>query len=82
MKNEKIKLLINDIGTNGEGVANKDGVTYFVPFCLPKEEVEATVTFKKGNVAQAKLEKIVKSVPVHICAEMLKYRTTAKSGIL
>lgn len=62
MKNEKIKLLINDIGTNGEGVANKDGVTYFVPFCLPKEEVEATVTFKKGNVAQAKLEKIVKSV--------------------
>lgn len=59
---EKLSLCISAMGTDGEGIAKTDGLTCFVPFCLPDEEVEAQVVFKKGNIANCRLLRIKRSV--------------------
>lgn len=56
---QKIKLKIEDLGYNGEGIAHNGGKTFFVPFALPSEEVEAEIETEKGNVVFAKLTKIL-----------------------
>ena len=61
MKN-LLNLKIQAIGTNGEGIAKNAEGTCFVPFCLVGEEVEAKPTYKKGNVINAQLTRVTKSV--------------------
>ena len=61
MKN-LLNLKIQAIGTNGEGIAKNDHGTCFVPFCLVGEEVEAKPVYTKGNVINAQLVKVTKSV--------------------
>lgn len=60
MKN-LLDLKIDAIGTNGEGIAKNANGTCFVPFCLVGEQVLAKPTYKKGNVINAQLVKVVKS---------------------
>jgi len=62
MNNKKLQLKITALGTNGEGIANTKNYTCFVPFCLPGEEIEASVNYEKGRVLYADLTKIIKSV--------------------
>ena len=57
-----LNLKIQAIGTNGEGIAKNDQGTCFVPFCLVGEEVEAKPVYQKGNVINAQLVKVTKSV--------------------
>ena len=58
----KVTLKISATGTRGEGIAYHDGLTCFVPFCLPGEEVEAEIVSSRGGVADARLVKVLKSV--------------------
>ena len=47
---EKLQLTIEDLSSDGNGVARlNDGYVFFVPFALPGEEVTATVSRLKKN---------------------------------
>ena len=52
-------LDITDLGVNFEGVAKDNGKVYFVPFCLPRERVEAEIKQDKKNFAIADLKSVV-----------------------
>lgn len=60
---ENILIEINDLGFKGEGIANTEGKTVFVPFALPGEKVSAKVVFQKGNICFARAKKIVVQSP-------------------
>ena len=58
-KNDIICAVTNAIGTNGEGVIKHEGITFFVPACLPGEKVRFKVLKVKGNVGYGKVEEIL-----------------------
>ena len=51
---------VSGLGTEAEGIINKDGVTAFVPFCLDGERVHFKVLKAKGSIAYGKVEEILK----------------------
>lgn len=51
------------LGSEGEGVINYEGVTAFVPHCLPGEKVSFKALKVSGGVAYGKLVKTHKSSP-------------------
>ena len=53
-------LEIENLGTNGEGVGRRDGLTVFVEGALPNEEILAEVQQNKKSYAVAKLVKILR----------------------
>jgi len=58
-KNEILTAKVNAVGMNGEGIIKSDGTTFFVPFCLPDEEVSFKVLKVKGSVGYGKVEKVI-----------------------
>ncbi len=58
-KNDIICAVTDAIGTNGEGVIRHEGVTFFVPSCLPGEKVRFKVLKIKGNIGYGKVEEIL-----------------------
>ena len=61
LKDEIIKLKIESLGTNGEGVARYDGYVVFVPFALLGETINAKITEVKKNFARANITKIIEA---------------------
>lgn len=57
-KNDVIIGSAEALGTNGEGIVRKDGVTLFVPFLLPGERAEIKILRCKGNIAYGKVTEI------------------------
>ena len=60
-KDEIIRLKIESLGTNGEGVARTEGVVVFVSFALPGETIDAKITEIKKNFARANITKIIEA---------------------
>ena len=58
-KNDSICAVTDAMGTNGEGIIRHEGVTFFVPACLPGEKVRFKVLKIKGNVGYGKVEEIL-----------------------
>ena len=58
-KNDIICAVTDAIGTNGEGIIRHEGVTFFVPACLPGEKVRFRVLKVKGNIGYGKAEEIL-----------------------
>lgn len=58
-KNDIICAVTDAIGTNGEGIIRHEGITFFVPACLPGEKVRFKVLKVKGNVGYGKLEEVL-----------------------
>ena len=58
-KNQTITAVAHALGTNGEGVVRHEGVTFFVPACLPGEKVLFRVLKVKGNIGYGKAEEIL-----------------------
>lgn len=58
-KNVFITAVANGIGSNGEGIVRHEGVTFFVPACLPGEKVCFRVLKVKGNIGYGKVEEIL-----------------------
>lgn len=54
-KNDEFEVLIEDMGSSGEGIAHKDGVTIFVPFAIKGENVLVHVLKVKESIAWAKI---------------------------
>jgi len=58
-KNDSICAVVEGIGSNGEGIIRHEGVTFFVPACLPGEKVRFKVLKIKGTIGYGKVEEIV-----------------------
>ena len=58
-KNDIICAVTDAIGTNGEGIIRHEGITFFVPACLPGEKVRFRVLKAKGNIGYGKVEEIL-----------------------
>ena len=58
-KNTSICAVASGIGSNGEGIIRHEGITFFVPACLPGEKVRFKVLKVKGNIGYGKVEEIL-----------------------
>jgi 23S rRNA (uracil1939-C5)-methyltransferase len=58
-KNDSICGITEAVGSNGEGIIRHEGITFFVPACLPDEKVRFKVLKIKGNVGYGKLEEVL-----------------------
>lgn len=53
------KVTVIDLGMNGEGIARIDNKVVFIPFALPDEEIEISLSKDKGKFSTGKLEKVI-----------------------
>ena len=58
-KNQLITAVTESLGSNGEGIIRHEGVTFFVPACLPGEKVVFKVLKIKDNVGYGKVEEVL-----------------------
>ena len=58
-KNEIVCAVTEGIGSNGEGIIRHEGVTFFVPACLPGEKVRFKILKIKDNIGYGKLEEVL-----------------------
>ena len=58
-KNDIICAVTDAIGTNGEGIIRHEGITFFVPACLPGEKVRFKVLKVKDKIGYGKVEEIL-----------------------
>ena len=58
-KNDVICAVTEAMGTNGEGIIRHEGITFFVPACLPGEKVRFKVLKVKGNIGYGKVEEVL-----------------------
>ena len=58
-KNDIVCGMTDAIGSGGEGIIKHEGITFFVPACLPGEKVRFKVLKVKGNIGYGKVEEIL-----------------------
>ena len=58
-KNDNICAVCDGIGSNGEGIFRHEGVTFFVPYCLPGEKVSFRVLKVKDKIGYGKIEEVL-----------------------
>ena len=58
-KNVYITAVTVGLGSNGEGIIQHEGVTFFVPACLPGEKVRFRVVKIKDKIGYGKLEEVL-----------------------
>ena len=58
-KNDIICAVTDAVSSNGEGIIKHEGITFFVPACLPGEKVRFRVLKIKGNIGYGKAEEIL-----------------------
>lgn len=63
---ETITLLIQRIGTYGEGVGSLEGFTFFVDGALPGEQVRAVVTEVRKNYGRAQIAEFLVKSPYRV----------------
>ncbi len=62
-KNEEIKINIDDIGVNGEGIGHTDGYAFFINGAVPGDHIRAKVLKANKNYGYAKLLEIISPSP-------------------
>ena len=58
-KNDIICALTTGIGSNGEGIVKHEGITFFVPACLPGEKIRFRVLKVTDKIGYGKVEEIL-----------------------
>ncbi len=58
-KNTIITAVADALGSNGEGIVRHEGITFFVPNCLPGEKVKFRVVKLKDKIGYGKVEEIL-----------------------
>ena len=58
-KNDIICGVVDALGAGGEGIIRHEGITFFVPACLPGEKVVFKALKVKGNVGYGKVEEVL-----------------------
>lgn len=65
-KNDVVRVSIEDIGSDGEGIGKVDGFTLFVKDAVIGDTVEAKIMKAKKNYAYARLEKVLVPSPFRV----------------
>jgi len=65
-KNDICQVMIEDIGTDGEGIGKIDGFTLFIKDAVLGDKVEVKIMKAKKNYAYAKLEKVLSPSPFRV----------------
>ena len=65
-KNDLVKVTIEDIGSEGEGIGKVDGFTLFVKDAVPGDVVTAKIMKSKKTYAYARLEKVETPSPFRV----------------
>lgn len=65
-KNDVVRVTIEDIGAEGEGIGKIDGFALFVKDAVVGDQVEAKIVKAKKNYAYARLEKVIKPSPFRV----------------
>ncbi len=73
-KNDTVKVKIEDIGNEGEGIGKADGFTLFVKDAVMGDVVEAKLVKVKKNYAYARLEKVLSPSPFRVEPKCAFYR--------
>ena len=58
-KNDSVCAVTEAIGSGGEGIIRHEGITFFVPACLPGEKVRFKVLKIKDGIGYGKLEEVL-----------------------
>ena len=58
-KNQIVCAVTEGLGSNGEGIIRHEGVTFFVPYCLPGKKVRFRVLKVKDKIGYGKAEEIL-----------------------
>ena len=58
-KNDSVCAVTEAIGSGGEGIIRHEGITFFVPACLPGEKVRFTVLKIKDKIGYGKIEEVL-----------------------
>ena len=58
-KNDIICASVHAIGSNGEGIIKHEGITFFVPVCLPGEKIRFRVLKVSDKIGYGKVEEIL-----------------------
>ena len=59
VKNEYYEMIIDDVGSNGEGIGKINGYTLFVDEALPEEKIKVKVIKVKKNYGFGKLVEVI-----------------------
>ncbi len=73
-KNDIVRVTIEDIGTEGEGIGKIDGFTLFVKDAVVGDEIEAKIIKPKKNYAYARLEKVLTPSPFRVEPKCVYHR--------
>ncbi len=65
-KNDSIELIIETLGSTGEGIGKKEGYPFFVKDTVPGDRIQARILKVKKQYAYARLEKILEPSPDRI----------------
>lgn len=65
-KNDIVRITIEDIGNDGEGIGKADGYTLFVKDAVIGDVVDARITKCKKNYGYARVEKVVTPSPFRV----------------
>lgn len=65
-KNDIVRITIEDIGNDGEGIGKTDGYTLFVKDAVIGDVIEARITKSKKNYGYARVEKVVAPSPFRV----------------
>ena len=65
-KNQLIEVIIEDVGTEGEGIGKIDGFPFFVKDAVVGDRITAKVMKAKKNYAYARLEEILEPSPARV----------------
>lgn len=65
-KNKCYTMIIDDLGSEGEGIGKIDGFAVFVEGALPQEEIEVLIVKVKKRFAYGKLQKVLKPSPERV----------------
>ena len=58
-KNQVISAVTEGLGSNGEGIVRHEGITFFVPYCLPGEKIRFRILKIKDKIGYGKVEEII-----------------------
>ena len=53
-KNQIIRAVTEALSSNGEGIVRHEGITFFVPYCLPGEKISFRVLKIKDKIGYGK----------------------------
>lgn len=73
-KNDIVRITIEDIGNDGEGIGKTDGYTLFVKDAVIGDVIDARITKCKKNYGYARVEKVVAPSPFRVAPKCLFHR--------